>query len=119
MDDKGSIELYWHRSEQAIAETEGKYGGHFFGISYNILRCREDAEECVGDTWLRACSSRSGSRRRQCTQSSASSTLPRAATRASGARARPRSRASPGFRGIASPSAPAGPTAGCMCMKER
>ena len=51
MEDKQIIELYWQRNEQAIAETDQKYGAFCFGIARNILSIHEDAEECVNDTY--------------------------------------------------------------------
>lgn len=54
MDDERIIGLYWARSESAIAETERKYGGYCRTIARNILSNREDAEECVSDTWWKA-----------------------------------------------------------------
>ena len=54
MDDHEIIDLYWARSEQAIAESECKYGAFCRSIARNILRQEEDAEECVHDTWFRA-----------------------------------------------------------------
>ena len=54
MEDSKIIELYWSRSEQAIAETESKYGKYCHRIAFNILYSEEDAEECVNDTYLRA-----------------------------------------------------------------
>lgn len=54
MEDNQLIALYWARDESAIQETDRKYGAYCFKISMNILTSREDAEECVSDTWLRA-----------------------------------------------------------------
>lgn len=54
MDDAQIVELYWQRSERAIPETAAKYGALCRSIAGNLLRCPEDAEECVNDTWLRA-----------------------------------------------------------------
>ncbi len=54
MDDAKIVELYWSRSEQAIKETELKYGKYCRTISYNILADIADAEECVNDTYLKA-----------------------------------------------------------------
>ncbi len=54
MDDEGIIGLYWARSEQAIQESQYKYGAFCMAIARNILAQEEDAEECVNDTWLRA-----------------------------------------------------------------
>ena len=52
MDDRKIIELYFARDEQAIKETEAKYGKLLYRIADNILNTREDAEECVNDTYL-------------------------------------------------------------------
>ena len=54
MEDRDIIELYFARDESAIACTREKYGGYCARIAGNILAVREDAEECVSDTWLRA-----------------------------------------------------------------
>lgn len=54
MEDQAIIDLYFVRSERAISETAVKYGGYCFSIAHNILANREDAEECVSDTWLTA-----------------------------------------------------------------
>lgn len=54
MKDKEIIDLYWQRSERAITKSAEKYGRFCHSISYNILHNREDAEECVNDTWLGA-----------------------------------------------------------------
>ncbi|MBQ7581188.1 MAG: sigma-70 family RNA polymerase sigma factor, partial [Lachnospiraceae bacterium] len=52
--DNEIIELFWMRNENAILETEAKYGNYCFSVANNILVNREDAEECVSDTWLTA-----------------------------------------------------------------
>jgi len=52
MDDKKIIDLYWERNENAIGETSLKYGKLCLFIANNILRNREDSEECVNDTYL-------------------------------------------------------------------
>ena len=54
MDDSKIIDLFWARSEAAIAETAQKYGRYCYSISYNILRSKEDSEECVNETYLGA-----------------------------------------------------------------
>ena len=54
MEDQKIIDLYWQRSEQAIQETDSKYGGYCYCIAYNILANREDSEESVSDTYLSA-----------------------------------------------------------------
>ena len=52
MDDLGIVELYFARDEQAIKETDKKYGKLCRSISYNILKNKEDSEECVNDTYM-------------------------------------------------------------------
>ena len=52
MDDLRIIELYFERDEQAIKETDSKYGKLCHSIAYNILNNREDSEECVNDTYV-------------------------------------------------------------------
>ena len=54
VNDSAIIDLYWARKEQALEETDLKYGGFCRTIAYNILHSREDSEECVNDTWMRA-----------------------------------------------------------------
>ena len=54
MEDSAIIDLYWARQEQALSETERKYGKLCRSVAYNILHDKEDTEECVNDTWLRA-----------------------------------------------------------------
>ena len=54
MEDSTIVDLYWQRSERAIPETESKYGGYCHTVAMRILNNREDAEECVNDTWLGA-----------------------------------------------------------------
>lgn len=52
MDDVQLIELFFARDEQAIKETDKKYGKLCFRVADNLLRNKEDAEECVNDTYL-------------------------------------------------------------------
>ena len=54
MEDESIIALYWQRDSRAISETDGKYGALCRSISRGIVRSREDAEECVNDTYLAA-----------------------------------------------------------------
>lgn len=54
MDDLKIIELYFDRNEQAIRETDAKYGKLCHSIAYNILTNHEDSEECVNDTYVGA-----------------------------------------------------------------
>ena len=53
MNDQEIISLYFDRNEQAIKETETKYGKTCMQVSMNILHSRPDAEECVNDTYLK------------------------------------------------------------------
>lgn len=54
MEDAQILDLYWKRDERAIAESEIKYGAYCHAVANNILLDREDAQECINDTWLRA-----------------------------------------------------------------
>ena len=54
MDDTKIVQLYWDRNEQAIPVTADKYGNYCTSIAKNILGNREDAKECVNDTYLNA-----------------------------------------------------------------
>ncbi|MBD5461159.1 MAG: sigma-70 family RNA polymerase sigma factor [Lachnospiraceae bacterium] len=52
MDDLMIIELYFARNEQAIKETDMKYGNLCFSVANNILSNEEGSKECVNDTYL-------------------------------------------------------------------
>ena len=54
MEDHEIVALYWQRSESAIEETDRKYGRYCFSIANHIVPYREDAQECVNDTYLAA-----------------------------------------------------------------
>lgn len=54
MDDKEIVDLYFKRNEDAIKQSEIKYGGYCGKIAYNILFDYEDSKECVNDTWIKA-----------------------------------------------------------------
>jgi len=54
MTDIEILDLYWARSESAISETSRQYGSYCLAIAMNILRNRDDSEECVNDTYLNA-----------------------------------------------------------------
>lgn len=54
MEDNEIIELYWRRSEQAIRESNTKYGSYCLSIANHILSNPQDSEECVNSTWLNA-----------------------------------------------------------------
>lgn len=52
MNDLRIIELYFARNEQAIKETDRRYGKLCFSLANNILSDDQDSEECVNDTYL-------------------------------------------------------------------
>ena len=52
MQDNEIIELFFARDEKALSETGSKYGKNLLGIAKNMLGSKEDAEECVNDTYL-------------------------------------------------------------------
>lgn len=54
MEDSRIVELYWSRDEQAIAESDRKYGKLLRSLSYSCVGNRQDAEECTNDTYLEA-----------------------------------------------------------------
>ena len=54
MDDKSIVDLYFSRDQEAITQTDKKYGHYCYRIAYNILTNREDAEESVSDTYVAA-----------------------------------------------------------------
>ena len=51
--DERIVELYWQRDQNAIKETDKKYGKMLIRIAYNILHDMSDCEECQNDTYLR------------------------------------------------------------------
>ncbi len=54
MEDYQIVDLYWARQESAISESDRKYGRMLRSLSFSCLSSREDAEECVNDTYLDA-----------------------------------------------------------------
>ena len=52
MNDLNIIDLYFARDEEAIKQTDLKYGKLCHSIAYNILNNNEDSEECVNDTYI-------------------------------------------------------------------
>lgn len=52
IDDIKIIELYFERNEQAIKETDIKYGKLCHKLAYNILNNHQDSEESVNTTYL-------------------------------------------------------------------
>lgn len=54
MEDCKIVDMYWDRDECAIAESDKKYGRMLNSLSFSLLSSREDAEECVNDTYIDA-----------------------------------------------------------------
>lgn len=54
MEEKQIIDLYMQRDESAITETASSYGGYLLSIAFNILYSKEDSDECVNDTYMKA-----------------------------------------------------------------
>lgn len=54
LQDKEIIRLFFDRDQSAVTESERKYGRACMSVSQRILNNRQDAEECVADTWLTA-----------------------------------------------------------------
>ena len=54
MEDSRILDLYWARDQEAVRETEKKYGGYCSAIAHRILGNTGDTEETVNDTWLAA-----------------------------------------------------------------
>ena len=52
MEDSRIIALFLERSEQAVEALDHKYGAAVRKTAMNILRNRQDAEECANDTYL-------------------------------------------------------------------
>ncbi|MBQ8868813.1 MAG: sigma-70 family RNA polymerase sigma factor [Oscillospiraceae bacterium] len=52
MDDIKIVELFWQRNDGALSAVKAKYERLLFSVAENILRNREDSEECVNDTYL-------------------------------------------------------------------
>lgn len=50
MEDEKIIALYFERDENALRETETKYGRYCHTIAYNILHSHDASDECVNDT---------------------------------------------------------------------
>lgn len=54
MQDNEIVDLYWARNEDAISQTDKKYGSYCRKIAMNIVQSTEDSEECVNDTYMSA-----------------------------------------------------------------
>lgn len=54
MEDAKIIELFWARDEKAIEETASAHGSKLHRLAQRIVLNREDAQECVSDTYYAA-----------------------------------------------------------------
>ena len=54
MQDLEIIELYWNKDENAIKQSQIKYGNYCYTIANNILFNNEDVQEVLNDTYLGA-----------------------------------------------------------------
>ena len=54
MDDARIIAMFFERNEEGIKQAERQYNRYLQNIAKNILTSKEDAEECVSDTYLAA-----------------------------------------------------------------
>lgn len=54
MSDEQIIALYFARSEDAIKETDAKYGSYLLAIAENILHDKSTSAECLNDTYIAA-----------------------------------------------------------------
>lgn len=54
MNDEQIIQLFFTRDEDALRQTDCRYGALLRRLSENIIRNKEDAQECVNDTYLKA-----------------------------------------------------------------
>jgi RNA polymerase sigma-70 factor (ECF subfamily) len=53
MEDRNIVELFFKRDQQAIRETDNKYGSYCKMIAGNILKSFQDVEECIDDTYIK------------------------------------------------------------------
>lgn len=54
MEDSQIIELYFARNQQALLESQSKYGTYCHAVARNILSDVRDIEESVNQTWFEA-----------------------------------------------------------------
>lgn len=52
MEDTRILELLWARVESALEALAEKFGERLYQTAMNILGCRQDAQECVNDTYF-------------------------------------------------------------------
>ena len=54
VNDKEIVQLFSERNEDAVSEAKKRYENYCMYIANNVLRNRQDAEECVNDALLSA-----------------------------------------------------------------
>lgn len=54
MNDEEIIALYFARDEEALTQTDKKYGAYCYTLANRILSSPPDAEETVSDTYFKA-----------------------------------------------------------------
>lgn len=54
MEDSKILELFFARDEEAIRQTQKTYGGRLHHLAEGIVKSKQDAEESVSDTYLKA-----------------------------------------------------------------
>ncbi len=54
MEDSKILELFFARDEEAIRQTQKTYGGRLHHLAEGIVKDKQDAEESVSDTYLKA-----------------------------------------------------------------
>ena len=54
MEDQKIIDLFLARDESALLNASAKYGAYLYRVANNIADSKEDTEECVNDTLLKA-----------------------------------------------------------------
>ena len=54
MEDNEIISMFMSRNENALRETQNKYGSYLYKIACNILGSGDDSAECVNDTYYKA-----------------------------------------------------------------
>ncbi len=53
-EDSEIVDMYWSRDQEAIKQTEKKYGRMLLHLSNSFVNSVQDAEECVSDTYMKA-----------------------------------------------------------------
>ena len=54
MEDGKILDLFWERDQQALLETQQKYGAYLTKVAMNVLGDPEDSRESVNDAYLAA-----------------------------------------------------------------